>query len=116
MDSGMFLGLQKGAIAALSLEDQWFENLNAVYRERRAWVFQIMEKLGCRYDKNAVGLFVWAKCPSGVSADDLVDDLLYNHEVFVTPGHVFGSQGKDYIRISLCAEIAVYKEVLNRIQ
>jgi len=115
MDSGMYFGIQQGAIAALKLSNNWFDKMNAVYKERRKIVWEICDVLDCVYDKNSVGLFVWAKIPKGKSALELTDDLLCKHDVFIAPGIIFGSNGKDYIRFSLCVKENKIKEVLKRI-
>ena len=116
MDSGMFYGIQKGAIAALQLGPEWFASQNAIYKRRRDLVFELADKLGCQCDKNAVGMFVWAKLPEGISsAEEYVDRLLYENDLFITPGTIFGSKGEGYIRFSLCIEEEKIKEVLARI-
>ena len=102
MDSGMFYGIQKGAISALQITNGWFNKMNSVYKKRREIVWRILDNLDCTYDKNAVGLFVWAKIPKGESSKEFSDELLYNSNVFITPGIIFGTNGENYIRISLC--------------
>ena len=115
MDSGMFYGIQKGAIVALNLEDSWFQKRNKVYESRRNLIFQLAEKLGCTFDKNAVGLFVWAKLPDGVhSSEKFIDNILYNQHIFITPGTIFGSNGEGYIRFSLCVTAEKIQEAINR--
>lgn len=110
MDSGMFLPLQLAAAKALSLDESWYKQLNSEYEERRELVFAIMDLLGCQYDKNQVGLFVWARIPvSYKDAYALSDEVLNNTHIFITPGGIFGSAGEQYIRISLCAK----QDVLN---
>ena len=115
MDSGMFLGIQKGAVEALKLSNEWFESLNEIYLKRRAIVWQIFDALNCTYDKNIGGLFVWAKIPEGESSEALTDKLLYEKDVFITPGTIFGSNGEGYIRASLCVTEEVLQVVLNRL-
>jgi aspartate/methionine/tyrosine aminotransferase len=115
MDSGMFLGIQKGAIEALKLSNEWFESLNEIYLKRRAIVWQIFDALNCTYDKNIGGLFVWAKIPEGNTSEAITDELLYNKDVFITPGTIFGSNGEGYIRASLCVTEEVLNEVLTRL-
>lgn len=102
MDSGMFYGLQKGAIAALTAHSEWFNTLNEVYKKRREWAWKIADALNASYHKDTAGLFVWAKLPDQKSSTDVSDALLYDYHIFITPGFIFGSQGSDYIRISLC--------------
>ncbi len=115
MDSGMFLGIQKGAVEALKLSTDWFQSLNAIYKKRRAVVWQIFDALNCTYNKNIGGLFVWAKLPKGIKSEDVTDELLYDKDVFITPGTIFGSNGEGYIRASLCVSEEVLNEVLNRL-
>ena len=116
MDSGMFYGIQKGAIAALDVSDKWFKELNTIYQKRRKVIWQILDKLNCKYDKNTVGLFVWAKIPKGENSEKLTDRLLYKNDVFITPGTVFGTNGEGYIRVSLCVNENKLKEVLKRLR
>jgi len=115
MDSGMFFGIQKGAVEAFKLSDDWFKAQNEIYKRRRAIVWQIFDALNCTYNKNIGGLFVWAKLPKGIKSEDVTDDLLYNKNVFITPGTIFGSNGAGYLRASLCVSEEVLEEVLNRI-
>lgn len=114
MDSGMFYGIQKGAIAALKLDESWFTSLNQVYRERRELFYQLCDRLGLVYDSNQVGMFVWAKLPDHQKSEDYIDKLLNEKHLFVTPGTIFGSNGEGYIRFSLCVEAEKIKEALNR--
>ena len=115
MDSGMFYGIQQGAIAALQSDESWFSNLNTIYEKRRELAWKIADVLGCTYNKDSAGLFVWAKLPEGQTAEAVADELLYNHHVFLTPGTVFGSNGEGYIRLSLCVKEEVLQQVLTRI-
>jgi aspartate/methionine/tyrosine aminotransferase len=115
MDSGMYYGIQQGAIAALNLSDDWFESNNEIYRKRRKVVWEICDKLNCTYDVKSTGLFVWARIPDGLTANKITDELLYEHDVFVTPGTIFGNRGEGYIRFSLCIDEIKIQEVLTRI-
>jgi aspartate/methionine/tyrosine aminotransferase len=115
MDSGMFYGIQKGAIAALESGDDWFVGLNKVYSARRELIFQLADTLGCTYDREAVGMFVWAKLPlDSVASEEFIDDILYKKDLFITPGTIFGSNGEGYIRFSLCITEDKIKEAINR--
>lgn len=116
MDSGMFYGIQKGAIAALEMSSDWFQQMNEIYQKRRNLIWEIADSLGCAYDKNTSGMFVWAKLPEGKNAEKMVDELLYNKDVFIAPGSIFGSQGINYIRFSLCVSEEKIKEALSRIK
>lgn len=117
MDSGMFYGIQKGAIAALKSDSDWFAKLNEVYQTRRNLVFKLARKLNCTFDTNSVGLFVWAKLPpEEKSAEAFVDKLLYDKNLFIAPGTIFGSNGEGYIRFSLCLPEEKIKEILKRFE
>ncbi|HSF54179.1 MAG TPA: aminotransferase class I/II-fold pyridoxal phosphate-dependent enzyme, partial [Algoriphagus sp.] len=116
MDSGMFLGLQKGAIAALSLGKSWFTDLDELYQNRRKLVWKMADYLNLSYSKDTAGLFVWCKVPEGKTADELVDWLLYEKNIFITPGKIFGLAGENYVRISLCMPEFKILEAINRIK
>lgn len=104
MDSGMFYPLQVAAVEALNLDDSWYTTTNTVYKERRALVYQLLDMLGCNYDRNQVGLFVWALIPKTyMDGYSLCDQVLEDCRVFITPGGIFGSNGEQYIRVSLCS-------------
>ena len=115
MDSGMFYGIQKGAIEALQLSDDWFLAQNRIYEERRNLVWQLADKLNATYDTNSTGLFVWAKIPEGQKSTAVTDAILYDKDIFITPGTVFGSQGEGYIRFSLCVTSEIIREAIARI-
>lgn len=115
MDSGMYYGIQQGAIEALGLSSEWFDQMNMVYKKRRAIIWEICDQLKCTYDRESSGLFVWAKIPSNKTSQQMTDQLLYENNVFITPGTVFGSQGEGYIRFSLCVEEDKIKEVSHRL-
>lgn len=115
MDSGMFYGIQKGAIAALNSPQEWFDNLNKTYAKRRELVWQLADKLKCTYNKNASGLFVWAKTPKGYKSEQFIDQLLHDKNLFITPGTIFGSQGEGYVRFSLCATLTQIEEAIARV-
>ncbi len=115
MDSGMFLPLQKGAIKALELSDDWFAMINREYKDRRDIVYELLDVIGCSYDKNQTGMFVWAKLPNDVKGEDWSEVILDRCGVFITPGFIFGSNGSKYIRISLCSNREVLQKAKNRI-
>ena len=115
MDSGMFYGIQKGAIAALKSGQDWFDALNETYTSRRNLIFKLADTLNCTYDVESVGMFVWARLPYGVpSAEEFIDNILYDKDIFVTPGTIFGSNGEGYIRFSLCVTEEKIQEAINR--
>jgi len=115
MDSGMFYGIQKGAIEALNSSKMWFVSLNSVYERRRKLVWKLATKLNCTLDENATGLFVWAKLPPFFKSEEFIDKLLKENNIFITPGTIFGSQGEGYVRFSLCATVEKLEEAIARV-
>jgi aspartate/methionine/tyrosine aminotransferase len=117
MDSGMFLPVQLAAAKALQLDASWYADLNKIYAERRQQVYEIIDLLDCSYQKDQVGLFVWARIPEKYKDGyALSDAVLDKSRVFITPGGIFGDKGDQYIRISLCATVEVLKESIQRIK
>lgn len=100
----------------MDLPKEWFNNLNKVYENRRKLVFKLADKLGCTYDKKSVGMFVWAKLPDGYDSEDFIDKVLQDKHIFITPGVIFGSNGANYIRFSLCSNESQLEEAINRIK
>ena len=116
MDSGMFLGIQKGAIAALTLKEIWFEQLNDTYTKRRRLIFKLASLLNTEFDLRSSGLFVWAKLKdNSKSSVEIIEEILEKYNVFITPGSIFGSQGEGYIRFSICVEADLINEAIERI-
>ena len=116
IDSGMYYAIQKGAIEALCLNSSWYKSMNKIYRKRREIVYKICDKLKLKYDKNSSGMFVWAKIKSSdITSMQFVDNLLYNKEIFITPGSIFGTNGEGYVRLSLCLSQDKLKEALNKL-
>ncbi len=118
IDSGTFRPLQLAAAQAYNNTPEWHEEANInVYSRRRKFAEAIMEELGCTYDKNQVGMFLWGKIPEKYNnVEDLTEKILHEARVFITPGFIFGSNGKRYIRISLCAKEEKLAEALERIK
>jgi LL-diaminopimelate aminotransferase len=117
MDSGMFLPVQLAAAKALTLGKEWHEEVSRVYKVRRDKVHELLELLNCKFSKEQAGLFVWAKIPAKYeNGYQLSDDVLYNSNVFITPGGIFGDAGDKYVRVSLCATVERFEEAINRIK
>jgi aspartate/methionine/tyrosine aminotransferase len=115
MDSGMFYGIQKGAIQALNLDNKWFDSLNVTYSKRRVLMWELASILKCEVDKSSKGLFVWAKLPVGInSSEQFINNILTEKNIFIAPGIIFGSNGEGYIRFSLCIEEEKIKEAIKR--
>jgi aspartate/methionine/tyrosine aminotransferase len=115
MDSGMFYPIQKGAIAVLNSTNSWFNEINKIYNERRILVWKLADSLNCTYNKLSSGLFVWAKIQESIKSKEFTDALLYNHNIFIAPGDIFGSNGEGYVRFSLCAPKELLIKAINRI-
>jgi LL-diaminopimelate aminotransferase len=117
MDSGMFLPMQLAAAKALSLDADWYKVVNDVYKKRRQKVFELLELLNCSFSKTQGGMFVWASIPAGYKDGyALSDEILQNANVFITPGGIFGSQGNNYVRVSLCSTEQKIEEAIKRIK
>lgn len=113
MDSGMFRPMQMAAVQALNAPKEWYQQMNKVYSARRALAQEILEKVGAVVAPGQVGMFLWGKVAGkGV---EICDDVLYKAKVFITPGFIFGSNGENYIRISLCANEHTLAQALERI-
>jgi len=117
VDSGMFKPMQLAAAEALNNPDSWHEARNLEYKKRRSIIYEILNRLGCTYNINQSGLFIWAQIPDSVSSSKKMSDhLLYNHDIFVAPGFIFGLKGERYIRLSLCVPIKILQKVLTRLK
>jgi aspartate/methionine/tyrosine aminotransferase len=117
MDSGMFLPVQLAAARALSLGQDWYDSVNAVYRERREVAFELLDLMECRYDRSQAGMFVWARIPDRYAdCHALSDEVLREAAVFITPGGIFGSAGDRFVRISLCSPAERIGQALQRIR
>ena len=127
MDSGMFLPVQLAAAKALSLGNEWHEEVNNVYKARREKVFELLDLLDCKYSREQAGMFVWAKAAPTPPKEGLKehslgiggalsDKIFYEHSVFITPGGIFGSAGEKYIRVSLCSPIENFEKAISIIR
>lgn len=117
MDSGMFRPMQEAAVEALKAGASWFNRVNKEYAMRRELVFELLDALGCSYNRSQVGLFVWAKVPIDMGDGEYLSDYaLKNAHLFITPGFIFGSNGIQYVRISLCADLKLLQESINRVK
>ncbi len=118
IESGTFRGIQLAAAEAYQNDEAWHREYNIeTYARRRKYAEQIMDVLGCRYDKNQVGMFLWGRIPDSIqNVEDLTERVLHEARVFITPGFIFGSNGERYIRISLCAKEDKIQQALERIK
>jgi len=117
VDSGMFLGIQQAAVAALQNSEEWHAAQNAVYHSRLDAAKTFLKTLNCTFDSTQEGMFLWAKLPEEVaSAEQLVDDLLYQKHIFIAPGFIFGPKGQRYIRVSLCMPAERIWQAIERLK
>ena len=116
MDSGMFYGVQMGAVNALKLDESWFNKINDIYLKRKKIVLEICDILNLSYDSKSVGMFVWAKINSNKSSKELTDYLLYDKNIFVAPGFIFGKNGEGYVRFSLCLDEQLIIKAKSRLK
>jgi len=118
IESGTFRGIQLAAAEAYKNDEAWHREYNInTYARRRQWAEQIMDVLGCTYDKDQVGMFLWGRIPDSIqNVEDLTERVLHEARVFITPGFIFGSNGERYIRISLCAKEEKIQKALQRIK
>ena len=117
VDSGQFRPMQSAVIEALKADKDWYDYINTVYGGRRDLAGLIMETLGCTYDKQQVGLFLWGRIPDSAKSGEYVSDkILYEANVFITPGFIFGSAGDRYLRISLCSKNEHFESALDRVK
>ncbi|MCU0335484.1 MAG: aminotransferase class I/II-fold pyridoxal phosphate-dependent enzyme [Chitinophagaceae bacterium] len=117
MDSGMYLPLQLAAAKALEVDSSWYDSVNETYKQRRERAYELLDLLSCRYDKQQVGMFLWAAIPA-TAADGyaLSDRILQQAHVFITPGGIFGTAGNGYIRVSLCSTEATFAQAIERVK
>ncbi|WP_185869875.1 pyridoxal phosphate-dependent aminotransferase [Blattabacterium cuenoti] len=116
MDSGMYYPIQIGAMEAMNFDLKWFKKLNIEYLKRRKIIWKICDYLKLKYMKESSGLFVWAKITGDQKNDSIwSDNILKNYRIFITPGRVFGSNGKGYVRISMCCPVTILEQAKNRI-
>ena len=119
IDSGTFRGIQLAAAEALNDNDEdWHREYNIeVYKRRRGIAEEIMRALGCTFKQKQVGMFLWGRIPEYyVDVEELTERVLHEARVFITPGFIFGENGKRYVRISLCAKEEKLEEALRRIR
>ncbi|MBR2420638.1 MAG: aminotransferase class I/II-fold pyridoxal phosphate-dependent enzyme [Rikenellaceae bacterium] len=118
MDSGMFYPVQAAAETALSLGDEWFKELNEIYYAREKQGYELLDALGCTYRKGQAGLFIWAELPKNYEGDSFQfsDEVMEKCDVFVTPGAIFGSEGKRYVRITLCCPAELLEKAAQRVR
>ena len=116
VDSGMFRPVQEAAIEALNLPASWIAENNLIYKKRKIVAEELLRTIGCEFEDNQVGMFVWAKNPVGRGSEEFIDEILQKANVFVTPGTIFGTKGEGFVRVSLCSTEEKFRESIERIK
>ena len=118
IDSGTFRALQLAAAKAYDNTDLWHRQANVeTYAPRRRYAEEIMQVLGCQFDPQQTGMFLWGRIPDTYNnVEELTERVLHEARVFITPGFIFGSNGERYVRISLCAKEEKLEEALRRVK
>ena len=118
IDSGTFRAMQLAAATAYDNTDEWHTQANVTtYKSRRRLAEEIMTTLGCTFDPHQTGMFLWGRIPDSYGdVEELTEKVLHEARVFITPGFIFGTNGKRYIRLSLCAKDDKMEEALQRIK
>lgn len=105
MDYGMFLPLQKAAVAAITMDQQCVADTRKAYEVRRDVLCDGLNSLGWKIDKPEATMFVWAPIPETYeNSEDFVLELFQETGVLVTPGSAFGKRGEGFVRLALVQE------------
>ena len=117
IDFGMFLPIQKAAIAALTGPLEQVEEQRLKYQERRDALCDGLEGLGWERPNAHGSMFVWAKLP-GARTDSMAfcEELMEKTGVIVTPGASFGPSGEGYVRMALVLPPAGIREAVEAIR
>jgi LL-diaminopimelate aminotransferase len=117
MDSGMFLPVQEAAVRALRIEHDWYDKLNSIYSLRQQMIYDLLDHLGCTSRSDQSGMFLWSRIPDKFADSyEFSDHCLDKYRLFITPGLVFGSNGRRYVRTSLCLKESRIKEAIDRVK
>jgi LL-diaminopimelate aminotransferase len=104
VDSGVFLAIQRAAVAALSGPQDCTDAMRAVYQQRRDLLVDGLASIGWEVPRPRATCYVWAPVPNGYTAAGLAEALLRDAGVLVTPGSAYGSYGEGYVRFSLTVQ------------
>src|SRR5699024_595588 len=116
IDSSQFLAVQKAAATALKSDLSAVKEHNAIYQERMEKLYTALNELGISTEKTRGTIFLWAKVPTGFTANSFANKLLEEAGVIVTPGTAFGPSGEGYIRIALTVSKERLDEVVRRLR
>ena len=117
INSGMFKPVQLAAIESLRLDRSWFKQQDVIYKKRKEVALELLKEMECAVEGDQAGLFLWARVPEKIKdVEEWLDSILYEKGIFMTPGSIFGKNGKDYIRISLCSPEENFHKALTRLK
>ncbi|WP_010283043.1 LL-diaminopimelate aminotransferase [Bacillus timonensis] len=116
LDYGVFLPIQKAAVAALKDTSSFSEKLRAVYKKRRDILVKGLSEVGWQVDSPKASMFVWARVPAGFTSTDFTYRLIDEAGIVVTPGHAFGPSGEGYVRIGLVQNEETLVKVVKRLK
>jgi LL-diaminopimelate aminotransferase len=115
VDSGIFRPIQDAAIAALSGDQGWLAERNAIYQRRRDLIIEALPGLGLEAVVPQAALYVWARIPDGIVSTDFSWSTLERTGVWLTPGTAFGNSGQHHVRLSLTVPEDRLKEACERL-
>ncbi len=102
MDYGMFLPIQKAAVAALTGPQDCVKSTRLAYEKRRDVLVDGLNAIGWQIEKPKATMFVWAKIPAPfTNSEEFTKELLQKAGVLVTPGSAFGPSGEGHVRMAL---------------
>ena len=117
IDYGLFLPIQRAAIAALRSPQEVIDQTRAAYVERRDALVDGLNAIGWHMDKPRATMFVWAPVPQGFgTSEEFVKTLLDKSNVMVTPGSAFGSSGEGFVRMALVQTAEVMRQAAAQVQ
>ena len=121
IDYGIFLPVQKAAVAAITGDQACVEMVRRAYERRRDVLCEGLTAIGWKVDKCPATMFVWAKIPSRFrnrsdASNIFVMELLDQAGVLVTPGSAFGPSGEGYVRMALVQDEEAMKRGIRAIK
>ena len=117
IDYGLFLPLQKAAIAAITGPYDCVRETALAYQKRRDLLCEAFGAIGWEIDKPPATMFCWARLP-GERADSYAFalELMQRTGVIVTPGSAFGPAGEGHVRLALVQDEPAMMEAADRIK
>ncbi|WP_228469538.1 aminotransferase class I/II-fold pyridoxal phosphate-dependent enzyme [Paenibacillus sp. JNUCC31] len=117
MDYGMFLPLQKAAIAAITGDQTEVGRVRAIYEERRDVLCEGLSRLGWKIAKPEATMFIWTRIPAHYdTSEQFAMDLVTRAGVIVTPGSAFGPSGEGYVRLALVQDVEMLHQAIKFVE